>query len=199
MHDPFGHLKHKLWPKEGSGVKLPIWLPTTKSRESLWFPCMQVACHIPLESSWQGLQLCFEPHLNQMFTHKIMGLQSCESPNFRNFEIPTWESWDKMDIWLLAPWPNKKNNIRGKVVAPPSLGRGESFESVFACGVSMHQKCSNYALTNLLFSLCRSVWIIELFITLPNPHPWAPTCPSTPKCCKPRNMPQLLILSLFSP
>jgi hypothetical protein len=23
-HDPFGHLKHKLWPKEGSGVKSPI-------------------------------------------------------------------------------------------------------------------------------------------------------------------------------
>jgi hypothetical protein len=23
-HDPFGHLKHKLWPKEGLGVKLSI-------------------------------------------------------------------------------------------------------------------------------------------------------------------------------
>ncbi len=22
LHDPFGHLKHKLWPKEGLGVKL---------------------------------------------------------------------------------------------------------------------------------------------------------------------------------
>jgi hypothetical protein len=33
-HDPFKYLKHKLWPKEGSGVKLLIWLLTTKSRES---------------------------------------------------------------------------------------------------------------------------------------------------------------------
>jgi hypothetical protein len=24
LHDPFGHLKHKLWPKEGLGVKLAI-------------------------------------------------------------------------------------------------------------------------------------------------------------------------------
>jgi len=24
LHDPFGHLKHKLWPKEGPGVKLAI-------------------------------------------------------------------------------------------------------------------------------------------------------------------------------
>jgi hypothetical protein len=32
LHDPFGHLKHKLWPKEGPGVKLAVWLPTTKVR-----------------------------------------------------------------------------------------------------------------------------------------------------------------------
>ncbi len=32
-HDPFGHLKHKLWPKERSRVKLAVWLPTTKSQE----------------------------------------------------------------------------------------------------------------------------------------------------------------------
>jgi len=37
-HCSLGHLKHKLWPKEGPGVELPgvcqFWLPTTKSRES---------------------------------------------------------------------------------------------------------------------------------------------------------------------
>jgi hypothetical protein len=36
-HCSFGHLKHKLWPKEGPGVKLPIWLLTRKSWESTWF------------------------------------------------------------------------------------------------------------------------------------------------------------------
>jgi len=48
-HDPFEHLKFKLWPKKRLGVKLLIWLPTTKSRESPRFPCVQVACDIPLE------------------------------------------------------------------------------------------------------------------------------------------------------
>jgi hypothetical protein len=24
LHDPFGHLKHNLWPKEGPGIKLTI-------------------------------------------------------------------------------------------------------------------------------------------------------------------------------
>jgi hypothetical protein len=33
LHDPFGHLTHKLWPKEGSKVKLAIWLPPTKSHD----------------------------------------------------------------------------------------------------------------------------------------------------------------------
>jgi hypothetical protein len=57
-HDPFGHLKHKLWPKEGPRVELAIWLSTTKSWESSPSPCVQVACHITLESSWRRLQLC---------------------------------------------------------------------------------------------------------------------------------------------
>jgi hypothetical protein len=39
-HYSFGHLKHKLWPKEGPGVKLAIWLSTTKSLESTWFTCV---------------------------------------------------------------------------------------------------------------------------------------------------------------
>jgi hypothetical protein len=41
-HDPFGHLKHKLWPKESLGVKLAIWLLITKSQESPRFPPKQV-------------------------------------------------------------------------------------------------------------------------------------------------------------
>ncbi len=40
-------------------------------------------------------------------------------------------------------------------------------------------KCPNYALTNLLFGLCRSVWVIELLVNLPSPHPRAQSCPSS--------------------
>ncbi len=104
----------------------------------------------------------------------------------------SWESqfrefWDsnlgipgQNDIWALAPWLSTKNAIRGKV------GHGESYEFVFAHGLSMHQKCSNYALTNLLFGLCRSVWVIDLLVILPNPHLEALTCPFTPKVLRAR-------------
>jgi hypothetical protein len=44
------------------------------------------------------------------------------------------------DIWVLVPWPGIEYTIRGKVVAPPSLGRGVSCEFVFARGLSVHQK-----------------------------------------------------------
>jgi hypothetical protein len=58
---------------------------------------------------------------------------------------------------------------------------GESCESMFGHGLSMHQKCFNYTLTNLLFGLCRSMWIIDSLVTCPSPHPKAPTHPFTPK------------------
>ncbi len=94
-HDPFGYPKHKLWPKERSGVKLAIWLSTTKSRESTWVLCVQVACNTSLESSQQGLQLCFRPHPDQRSTHKVIALKRCGSFDFGNFGTPIWESGDK--------------------------------------------------------------------------------------------------------
>jgi hypothetical protein len=80
-HCPFGHLKHKLWPNERPGVKLVIWFPTTKSRESTQFSHMHAMCSIPLESSRWGIQLCCRPYCNQRSTHEVMRPQSCESPN----------------------------------------------------------------------------------------------------------------------
>jgi hypothetical protein len=96
LHHRFGHFKHKLWPKERSGVKLVVWLPTTKSQDFPQFPYMQVACNIPLKSSWQGLQFWFRPHFNRRFSHKVMGPQSCGRPNFGNLRTPIWKSRDKM-------------------------------------------------------------------------------------------------------
>ncbi len=135
-----------------------------------------MACHISSKNSWQVLQLCFKPHLNQRSIHKVMGLQSCKSPNFGNFGIPTWEFQEKMTFG----WHGKYYKGEGGGF-PQSPGGGESCESMFSHGLSVHQRCSNYALTNLLFSLCRSVWVIDLLANLPNPHPGAPAHPSTPE------------------
>jgi hypothetical protein len=121
-HDPFGHFKHKLWPKERSKVKLPIWFPTTKSLKLPWFPCMQGTCDIPLESSWQWLKLCFRLHVNQRSAPKIMGPQSRGSPNFGNFGTSTLDFGEKNAIWVMIMWPSIEHTIRGKVVTSPKSG-----------------------------------------------------------------------------
>jgi hypothetical protein len=126
-----------------------------------------------------GLQLCFRFHLNRRFAHKVMGLQSRRNPDFGNFGTPIWESRGKMSFEY---WPyGQAQSILwgGRWWFPPSLDCDESYEFVFAHGLSMHQKCFDYALTNLLFGLCKSLWIIELLVNLPSPHPRAPTRPST--------------------
>jgi hypothetical protein len=82
-----------------------------------------------------------------------MGLQSRENVNFENFGTE----------WHLGAGPMAKHKVYykgGRWWLPPSLGYGESCESMFAHSSSMHQKCSNYTLTNLLFGLCKSMWVI---------------------------------------
>jgi hypothetical protein len=116
LHDPFGHLKHNLWPKEKSGIKLAIWLSTTKSWESTWFPCVQVACDTLLESLQWGLQLCLKRHSDRRSaTEEVIVPQSCGSSNLGDFETPK-------SIWMRAPRRGAKYTIWGKVVASPESG-----------------------------------------------------------------------------
>jgi hypothetical protein len=79
-HWQFGHLQLKLWAKEGPGVKLPVWLPTTKSQESTssWRPIW--ACDMALERSQRGLQLWFRPRCDPTLQSGVMVVQSSRSP-----------------------------------------------------------------------------------------------------------------------
>jgi hypothetical protein len=89
---------------------------------------------------------------------------------------------------MLAPWLDTKNTIRGKVMVSPKSRLWWILWLRVYHGGFVHQKCFNCALTNLLFGLCRSVWIIFLLINLPSLNYEASTCPSTPKCCDPKSM-----------
>jgi hypothetical protein len=123
-HGSFGYLKHKLWAKERPGVKLTVWLPTTKSRESTRFTWLQTTWHIPLESSRWELQLCFRPHFDPRSARKVMGLQSPGSPHWQDFGTPMRESRERKAIWMQAPWRGTEYTIRGK---PPSPWRGTKY------------------------------------------------------------------------
>jgi hypothetical protein len=80
----------------------------------------------------------------------------------------------------------------------PSPNYSEFYEFVFTHVSFVHQKCSNYALTNLLFGLCRFVWIIDPLVTCPSLHPKALTCPSTPEVLRTKERTLTLMFSLFS-
>ncbi len=137
-----------------------------------------MACHILLERSWWRLQLCFRPHLNWGSTKEIMGFQSCENPNFKNFGTPNLKIPGQNDMSVWALWPCIENTINGKVVASPKFGPWWVLWVYVAHGSFVNQKCSN-TLVNLLFGLCKFVWIIESLVICSSPHPKAPTCPST--------------------
>jgi hypothetical protein len=79
----------------------------------------EVVCHILSKRPQQGLQLYFKLHLNQRSAHKVMGFQSCRSPKVREFQGSNLGIVGQNDIWVLVPWLEIKNIIRGKVVASP--------------------------------------------------------------------------------
>jgi len=79
-HWSFGHLQPKLWAKEGPGVKLAVWLPTIKSRESTSSRHPNRECYMALESSRRELWLWFRPCLDQTWQSGDMSSQSPGTP-----------------------------------------------------------------------------------------------------------------------
>jgi len=86
LHGSFGHLKHKLWLKEGPGVKLP-------GIDPIYFAADNVR-HTVGKISMRATTL-LQPHLNQRFSRKVMGLQSRGSPRWRDFKTLAWESRER--------------------------------------------------------------------------------------------------------
>jgi len=78
-HWQFGHLQPKLWAKEGPGVKLTIWLPTTKSWESTSSRRCLAECNMTLESSRRELQHWFRTRPDPSSGRGAMAVQSSGS------------------------------------------------------------------------------------------------------------------------
>jgi hypothetical protein len=149
LHDPFGHLQPKLWAKEGPGVKLSVWLLTTKSWESTSSRHLQKECNMTLESSQGELQLWFRPHSNRRSEPGDMSAQSPGSPIRDSFGTPHWESWEKVPFGCGSRGVTQRMLYRGRWWLPPNSGHGELSESKVAHGLSQHQKGAEWVLTNL--------------------------------------------------
>jgi hypothetical protein len=163
-HCSFGHLKHKLWAKEGPGVELSgvcqFWLPTTNSRESTRNTKLQTTCDIPLESSWRGLQLCFRPCCDRSSAQEVMRPQSPGSLGWRDFGTPTRESrgspgslGSEKPFGCGLPGESQSILYGGWWWHPPSPGRGESCVSKCPWLVPTPKGVPNAKLTTLWFVL----------------------------------------------
>jgi len=80
--------KRRAGSQIATGVKLAIWLPTTKSRESTSSRRLQKERDRPLESSWGEIQLWFRPHSNRRSEPGDMSAQSPRSPIRDSFGTP---------------------------------------------------------------------------------------------------------------
>jgi hypothetical protein len=191
-HCSFGHLKHKLWPKEGPGVELAVWLPTTKSRESTSSRCPIRECNMALESSRQELQLCFRSHRDPRSARKVMRLQSPGSPIWRDFGTPRKNS--HLDVGSM-----KSHRVYYK-------GEGGGFPQVravvslvcpccpwFVLAPSVLQLCTKH----FVWAVCRPVWVTkacQLFL-VPSRSSNTPFYPS--KCCELGSVFRLLLFRRF--
>ncbi len=159
-----------------------------------------MACHILLERSWQRLKLCLKPHLNWRFVKEVMNLQSHKSPNFENFSTPKLGVSEQNDVWVLAPWSDKENTIKGKVVASLKFG---SWWILWVC------VCLRLIHASKVLQLCINqlvIWFVPVYVSNwlacvnhLSAHPRALARFFTLKCYESESMPQLLILPLFSP
>jgi hypothetical protein len=144
-HWSFGHLQPKLWAKEGPGVKLAVWLPTTKSRESTCFRRALRECDTALESSLGGLQDWLRPRRDSKLGRGVMAVQSPGSPTGTHsgqFRDSISGVPGKCDICMPLPWGNAEYTIGSKVVPYSRVRAVVSLVCPSARGLSQHPRVS---------------------------------------------------------
>jgi hypothetical protein len=143
-HDPFGYMKHKLWPKERSRVKLAVWLPTTKSQELTRFLCVQVACNILLQNLDEGYNLASDFISIWGLHAKLWAPKIAGVPTLAILELPLGSPGTKchLDVGLV-----ERHRIYHK-------GEGGVFPQVRAVVSLVNSTCPWFALTTKVFQLC---------------------------------------------
>jgi hypothetical protein len=179
-HHPFGHLKHKLWLKERLGVKLALRV----GNQPDFLTCRQRAIY-----RWK---VCNKGYNVASDFIVIRGLHTklCTPKVARILvvgivRLPFGSLGTKCHLDV-APMERRKEYYKGEGGGFPQVWAVVSLVSPrLLMAHPSTQKCWNYALTNVLFGLCRFEWVNKLFVILLSPilelqHTFLP-----PKCCEP--------------
>ncbi len=127
--------------KEGPGVKLAVWLLTTKSQESTSFQRRLEKCDTVLASSWQKLQHWFRTRPNPSLGRGVMAAQSFGSPTgtISGFHF---ESPNKMCHSDVAFATSRREYYMGEGGGFPRVGAVVSLVCPSARGKSQHPRVS---------------------------------------------------------
>jgi hypothetical protein len=168
-HCSFGHLKHKLWPKEGLGVKLPVWLLTRKvGNRSDLLSCKQRATY-----RWKALDETY--NFASTSPRSEVCSQSYWAP--KSQECPLARFQDSH-----AGVPGEKSHLDVGPVERSRVyynGEGGSFPQVWAVVSLVCSCCPWLVLTPKVLQLCTNhfVWFVcrpcewVSLSTLPSPIP----------------------------
>ncbi len=177
-HWPFGHWQPKLWAKEGPGVKLAVWLPTTKSRESMPSRHPNRECNTELKRSRRGLQLSFRPRRDPTLQSGVMAVQSSGSPAGTKSGLHSGSPGNLCHLHAtsVASCREYYREYGGGIL--PSQGCGESkwVRVPVACPNTKRVQMDS----NQLVLVCDAGSCDLKAWSLPSLIPWLPTRPSTP-------------------
>jgi hypothetical protein len=197
-HCSFRHLKHKLWPKEGPGVKLSICQTPDqkKSRIDPIYLATDNMQHIVEKLSTRATTLLQTAPRSEVFSQSYGAPKSRESQlaQFRDSNSGIPKEKNHLDV---GPMESCRVYYKQEGGGFPQVRAAVSLVCPccpwFVLAPTMFQLCTNH----LVWVLCRPVWMSEacqLFL-VPSRNSNTPLYPS--KCCELRSVPRLLPLPLF--
>jgi len=142
------------------GIKLVVWLPTTKTPESTWFPYVQVVCNISLENFKEGYNfVTYLISIRGLHT-KLWGPKVARVPTLVISRLPLGSPGTKshLDVGFVE---RHKVYYNGEVGGFPQVQAVVSLVNSNCSWLVLTPKTFQLCINHLVLVLCRSVWVVD--------------------------------------
>ncbi len=121
-----------------------------------------LACRWHATYRWKawGLQLCFRPHLNHKFAHKVMGFKVAKIPTVKISRLPLGSPGTKchLDLGLVE---RHRVYYKGEGGGFPQVQAMVSLVSPNYSWLFLTPKMFQLCTNHFVLVLCRSMWVVE--------------------------------------
>jgi hypothetical protein len=196
-HCSFGHLKHKLWPKEGPGIKLPVWLPTTKKSgiDPIYLAAGGVL-HTVGKLSTRATTLLQTTSRSEVFLQSYGAPKSQESHLARFRDLHSGVSGEKnhLDVAFVA---SHRVYYKGEGGGFPQVRAVVSLVCPCYLWLVLAPRVLQLCTNHFVWVVCKPVWVSEACQLFPIPSPSSNTPFYPLKCCELGSVSRLLSLPLL--